>query len=234
MPGRQNIIIYGLAVLLMLVGASASADQETHYDRIHLSVAAEQEIDNDILIAVLSAREEGDDQAALANAVNRTIKQAVEQSKKVPGIEVRTLAYQTHPRYQKQRLIGWQVRQTMQLKSANIKALSQLLGRLQNELAIDSLRYVVSLPQREKVEQVLINQAIERFKQRAKNVTRQLDRKKYRLVKMNINTQDKTVRPTQMRSLSVMQESKVAAPQVEQGKQTLRVTVDATIELVVK
>lgn len=234
MPGRQNLIIYGLAVLLILVSTSASADQNTYYDRVHLSVSAEQEVDNDTLIAELSAREEGEDQAALASAVNRTIKQAVEKSKQVPDIEVRTLAYQTHPRYQKQRLIGWQVHQTMQLKSGNIKALSQLLGKLQNDLAIDLLRYDVSPPQRENMEQVLIEQAIERFKKRADNVTRQLGRNKYRLVKMNINTQEETVRPTQMRNMSVMQESQVAPPQIEPGKQTLRVTVDATIELVVK
>ena len=233
MPLRQNIIIYGLALFLS-VSVSASADQETYYDRIHLSVAAEQEIDNDTLVAVLSTREEGEDQAALADAVNRTIKQAVDQSKQMPDVEVRTLTYQTRPRYQKQRLIGWQVRQTMQLKSGNIRALSQLLGKLQNDLAIDSLRYTISQPQREKVEQVLIKQAIERFKQRAENISRYLGRKKYRLVKMTINTQDQTVHPSQMRTLSVMQESQVAAPQVEPGKQTLRVTVDATIELVVK
>lgn len=233
MPGRQNIIIYGLALLLLLGSVSASADPQTHYDRIHLSVAAEQEIDNDILIAELSAREEGNDQAALARAVNRTIKQAIEQSKQVPGIEVRTLAYQTHPRYQKQRLIGWRVQQAMELKSEDIEALSQLLGELQANLTIDSLNYSVSRPQREKAEQVLIEQAIERFKQRAENITRQFGREKYRLVKLAINTNEQTVRPMQMRTQSAMQESR-PAPKIEPGRQIVRVTVDATIELVVK
>ncbi|MFP4610017.1 MAG: SIMPL domain-containing protein [Thiohalophilus sp.] len=234
MPGRQNINSYCLALLLLLVSVAVSADQKTHYDRINLSVTAGQEIDNDTLIAVLSAREEGEDQAALANAVNRTIKQAVEQSKQAPDIEVRTLSYQTQPRYQKQRLIGWLVRQSMQLKSGNIRELSQLLGKLQDDLAIDSLHYTVSPPQREKMEQILIKQAIERFKRRAENVTRQLGRKKYRLVKMDINTQEQTGQPMQMRSLSVAQEREAAAPQLEPGTQTLRVTVEATIELAVK
>ncbi|TDY02526.1 SIMPL domain-containing protein [Thiohalophilus thiocyanatoxydans] len=233
MPGRQNIIIYSLAVLLMLLSASASADQETHYDRIHLAVTAEKEIDNDTLIVELSAREEGEDQAALASTVNRKIKQAVERSKQVSGIEVRTLTYQTHPRYQKQRLIGWRVHQAMQLKSEDIEALSQLLGELQANLSIDSLNYDISRPQREKAEQALIEQAIERFKQRAENITRQFGREKYRLVKMAINRDDQTVRPMQMRTQSAMQEKR-SAPEVEPGRQILRVTVDATIELVVK
>ena len=112
--------------------------------------------------------------------------------------------------------------------------MSQLLGKLQDDLAIDSLRYAISTSQRENLEQILIKQAIERFKQRAENVTDQLGRKKYRLVKMNINVQDQPVRPTQIRSLSMMQESQVAPPQVEPGKQTLRVTIDASIELMVK
>lgn len=234
MPGQQMMLARGLSVLLLIMSVQVNADDNGHYDRIHLSVSAQQEVENDILTAVLSARQEGEALPALADAVNRTIKQAVKRSKQVSDVRVSTLAYQTHPRYQKQRLIGWQVRQAIQLESSNVDALSQLLGKLQNDLAVDSLGYSVSPPRREEVEQTLINQAIERFKQRAENVTRQLGRKKYRLVDLHINTEGQPVRPGSMRSLSVMEESRVAAPQVEPGTQTLRVTINASIELVVK
>jgi len=230
----QTIISRGLILLLFLPGALAGANENAHYDRINLSVSAQQEVANDTLIVVLSAREEGEELPALSDTVNRTIKQAVKKSKQVPGVEVRTLAYQTNPRYQKQRLIGWQVRQAIQLESRDIDALSRLLGELQTDLAVESMGYAVSAPRREALEQTLINQAIERFKQRAGDVTRQLDRKQYRLVNMHIQTEGQPPRPMAMRDMAVMQESKVAAPQVEPGTQTLRVTLNATIELVVK
>lgn len=226
--------IYAWTLSLLLLCGSAAAEENDHYDRINLSVSAGQEVDNDTLIAVLSARQEGEDLAALSDTVNRTIRQAVKQSKQVSGVEVRTLAYQTRPRYQKQRLIGWQVSQSIQLQSRDIEVLSRLLGKLQSDLALDSMSYSVSPPQRDTVEQDLIKQAIERFKQRADNVTRQLGRQKYRLVSMNIHTGGEPPRPMVMRGMAVMQESRVSAPEVEPGTQTLRVTLDATIELEVK
>lgn len=233
MVGLRSFMAAGLSLLCFWPGIAAEASENSHYDRVHLSVSVQEEVDNDTLLAVLSAREEGEHLPALADAVNRTVKQAIEQSKQVPAVEVRTLAYQTQPRYQKQRLIGWQVRQAIELKSGDIEALSRLLGGLQKTMAIDSLDYAVSPARRDAMEQTLISRAIEQFKQRAEHVTRQLGRKEFRLVEMDINTQGQAVPPRAMRGLSVMSESAVTAPVVEPGRQTLKVTVNATIELTV-
>ena len=107
---QRSLIAAALSLLLFWPGLAAQASDDSHYDRIHLSVSAQEEVDNDTLLVVMSARAEGEELSALADAVNRTVNQAIEQSKQVPAVEVRTLAYQTQPRYQKQRLIGWQVR----------------------------------------------------------------------------------------------------------------------------
>lgn len=234
MVGQRSLMVAGLSLLLLWPGVAARASDNSHYDRIHLSVSAREEVDNDTLLAVLSARAEGEELSALADAVNRTVKQAIEQSKQVPAVEVRTLAYQTHPRYQKQRLIGWQVSQAIELKSADIEALSSLLGRLQTEMAIDSLNYTVSPARRDAMEQTLISRAIEQFKQRAEHVTRQLGREEFRLVEMDIQTEGQNVPPRTMRSVSAMSESAVSPPVVEPGTRTLKVGLSATIELTVK
>ncbi|MDR9437615.1 MAG: SIMPL domain-containing protein [Thiohalophilus sp.] len=234
MVGQRSLIAASLSLLCFWPGVAAEASENSHYDRIHLSVSAQEEVDNDTLLAVLSAREEGEHLPTLADTVNRTVKQAIEQSKQVPAVEVRTLTYQTHPRYQKQRLIGWQVRQAIELKSGDIEALSTLLGGLQKTMTLDSLGYAVSSTRREAMEQTLISRAIKQFKQRAEHVTRQLGRKEFRLVEMDINTQGQAAQPRMMRSVSAMSESAVTAPVVEPGTQTLRVTLNATIELTVK
>ncbi|MDZ7804566.1 SIMPL domain-containing protein [Thiohalophilus sp.] len=234
MVGQRSLMVAGLSLLLFWLCVAAEASDNSHYDRIHLSVSAQEEVDNDTLRAVLSAREEGEELPALADAVNRTVKQAIAQSKQVPEVEVRTLAYQTRPRYQKQRLIGWQVRQAIELKSGDIKVLSTLLGRLQKTMAIDSLGYTISPARREAMEQTLISRAIEQFQQRAEHVTRQLGRQEFRLVEMQINTEGQAAHLRAMQSVSAMSESAVTAPVVEPGTQTLQVTLNATIELTVK
>ncbi|MFO8025312.1 SIMPL domain-containing protein [Thiohalophilus sp.] len=234
MPGQRSLMAAGLSLLFFWPGVMVQANDNSHYDRIHLSVSAQEEVDNDTLLAVLSAREEGEHLPTLADTVNRTVKQAIEQSKQVSAVEVRTLTYQTHPRYQKQRLIGWQVRQAIELRSRDIEALSTLLGGLQKTMTLDSLGYGVSSTRREAMEQTLISRAIKQFKQRAEHVARQLGRKEFRLVEMDINTQGQAAQPRVMRSVSAMSESAVTAPVVEPGTQTLRVTLNATIELTVK
>lgn len=59
MPGQPTILACGLSVLLLIMSIQVNAEDNGHYDRIHLSVSAQQEVENDILTAVLFARQEG-------------------------------------------------------------------------------------------------------------------------------------------------------------------------------
>jgi predicted secreted protein len=225
----KGMIMGAVCVLLM---QTALASEPEHYDRVTLSAEATEEVANDTLVAILYAQREGSELAQLADEINKSITQAVNRGKKLLDVEVQTQAYQTYPIYQQQRLSGWRVRQSIQLKSRNIKVLSGLIGELQNTLAVESINYMVSHDQRIKMEDVLIGKAIAAFQQRAQQITRHLGRKKHRLVHMDVQRSG-TVQPMLQRSFSPMLESKVAAPSVEPGKQSLTVTVSGVIELLV-
>lgn len=230
-----RIAIYALGICLLPAGAVLAGDN-THYDRINLSASAQEEVKSDTIVAVLYAQEEGDTLAPLSDRVNRRIQEAIKKSKAVDGIEVRTLGYTTQPRYQKQRLTGWLVRQSIQLKTRDLDAMGNLLGKLQNDLALQSMGYRVSPQQLDAVKERLIERAIAGFKQRAQSVTRQWGRKDYRLVTMSINDGNPPVMP---RSYAVMQDSAMSAtmsapPAIEPGTQTVQVSVSGTIELAVK
>ncbi len=220
-----------LLTCLLLAYSLSAEEQPPRYDQINLSAEASTEADNDTLIAHLSAQREGSDPVALSNSVNQLINQAVSQVKQQPQIKLQTLGYQTSPIYQQQRLSGWRVKQSLRLESRDSDILSQMLSRLQEHLALESIGYAVSDELRKTVEESLIKQALEAFQQRARLITEQMGRKSYRLVEMSIHSSDQPLQPQRMRASMMAMESSIAAPSLEAGTQILRVEINGRIEL---
>jgi len=220
-----------LLVAWLLSAPLQAEEQPPRYDLVNLSAEASAETDNDTLIAVLYAQKEGGDPAALSDAVNRLINDAVALAKQEPSVKLQTLGYQTSPIYQQQRLTGWRVRQSLRLESREGERLSGLLSRLQESLALESIGYAVSDERRQAVEEELIKQALGAFQQRAKLVASQLGRPAYRLVELSIQSSGQPVQPMRMRATMMAMEASVAAPSLEAGTQTLRVEVNGRIEL---
>ncbi len=214
-----------------LLASPLQAEETPRYDQVNLSAEASAETDNDTLIAVLYAQKEGSDPAALSDAVNRLINDAVSLAKQEPSIKLQTLGYQTSPIYQQQRLTGWRVRQSLRLESREGERLSGLLSRLQESLALESIGYAVSDERRQAVEEELIKQALSAFQHRAKLVASQLGRPAYRLVELSIQSSGQPIQPMRMRASLMAMEASVAAPSLEAGSQTLRVEVNGRIEL---
>ena len=222
------------AALLMCGVQSTLAKEESHFDRITFSVDASADVANDTLVAVLYVQREGSDVATLSDEVNKIITQAVQRSKKIPGIDVRTRAYQSYPIYKEQRISGWRVRQSIQLKNQNIDALSKLIGDLQSTLAVESIVYTVSPAQREIIEERLIGEAITAFKNRAQQISQHFNRASYRLVTIDVRATSGPVQPIPMRAATTMMKTKVAPPTIEPGTQLVTVKASGVIELVVK
>ena len=80
-------------IFLLLVSFAAPSfahEQVDHYDRVHLSAAAQARVENDIAIATFYAQEEGSDAADLANRVNTRINEAVELIKQHDAMKMQT------------------------------------------------------------------------------------------------------------------------------------------------
>jgi predicted secreted protein len=226
-----GLVVTGLVVVSQTVTA---AEEQLNYDRINLNASASAKVENDVLIAVLYFQKEGDDLPALSNEVNTVIGKAVKQSKKVPNVAVQTMGYFSSPVHKKIQLVGWRVRQSIRLESRDTATLTRLIGDLQSKLAVESISYDVSPESRDKVEERLISEAIVAFNQRAKLVTKELGRSKYRLVRMNVNTIGEPIRPMRHRSAPMMADASVKAPTIEAGQQTIQVTIQGAIELQVE
>jgi len=221
-----------LALLLGFawIGCTAAwaGDEESHYDRVNLSASASDEVENDLLVAVLFEQREGQDPASLAAQVNRAIAAGLERAKRIPGVKVQTLDYRTTPVYRKAVLSGWRVRQSIRLESRDTAALGRLIGDLQASLQVQSIDYRISEERRARAEDGLIKRALAGFGQRAKLIAGELGRPGYRVVSLNVATQGAPMQPMRLRMMAA---DAMAAPALEPGTQQLNVSVSGTVEL---
>jgi len=215
--------------MLMVSLMAYSHDSAPTYDRINLSVSAQREADNDSLVAVLYAQEQGKNAPRLAKQVNRDISAAVTKAKQIAGIKVQTLDYTTSPVYIKNHLDGWRVRQSIRLESKDPASLSELIGDLQKELKVSSINYTLSPESRLLIEESLIAEAIDHFNNRAQLIQTQMSRQDHKLVQMDINSSGHSPQP-RLR-MARMEKSSASAPHLEAGTQTVTVTIRGTIEL---
>jgi len=222
------------ALLIALCMTSPIAQAEPlQYNRVSLNESARTEVDNDLLVVVLSAQAEGDDAAAPADEVNRLMDWAVSLSRSHPEVKLQTLGYQTHAIYNKDKIRGWRVSQSLRLESRDNRLLGDLVAKLQSQLHVQSLGYEVSDEQRRGHLDELTAAAIARFQARAKHITESLGRTGFRLVNLQIN--DSRNHPMPLARGMMMEAAKadfsVAPATIEAGTQEMTVSVSGEIEL---
>ena len=155
-------------------------------------------------------------------------------AKRYPSVTVSTGQQRTYPRYDKNdKIIGWTGQANIDLKSTDFAATSQLIADLQQTLVMENLNFGVSDAKKDALEQKLMTDASRAFQQQAKNLTRAWDARGYRVVTVNLNTNNNNYpRPMySMRAESVAMDSAVPSQNFESGNSTISVTANGTIEL---
>lgn len=224
----KHFMTAGLALLGLILAGTAGAQEDTVYDRVDLMASASTDVENDLLIANVYAEVEDNDQSDAADAVNRAIGWAVERARDATGVEIQTTNYSTRPVYANgRRIVGWVARQGLRLESPNAESLSELLGELQQRVAIQSINYGISKAARDAAEDALIAEALAQFSRRADLIARELGRNGFRIVRINVGTAG-GFRGPDMRTMAM---AEVAAPSIEAGTQSITVTVSGSVEL---
>ena len=229
---KKTFLVCTLCALSTLLFNNARAhDNESHYDRINLSVSATAKIENDTMVATVYALEEGSNASNLARLVNKRIQDGLNLVKKHATIKHQTNSYSSNPVYSNNKIKGWRVRQSLRLESKDMALMSDVLGKLQSDLTLQSIQFTVSPENKNAQDEALIDNAIESFEKRASQVVKKLRRNSYKIVNLNISTSGVAgISPQyQMRAMSL--ESANSAPAISAGEQTLSVTVNASIEL---
>ena len=223
----------GTAALLTAMIGSAHAEP-TGYDQLTFQTEVKEEVQNDEVRATMYKKAQASDAKTLATTLNTSINNAMKIAKRYPSVTVSTGQQRTYPRYDKNdKIIGWTGQASIDLKSTDFVATSQLIADLQQTLVMENLNFGVSDTKKDALEQKLMTDASRAFQQQAKNLTRAWDARGYRVVTVNLNTNNNNYpRPMySMRAESVAMDSAVPNQNFESGNSTISVTADGTIEL---
>ena len=223
----------GTAALLTAMMGSAHAEP-TGYDQLTFQTEVKEEVQNDEVRATMYKKAQASDAKTLATTLNTSINNAMKIAKRYPSVTVSTGQQRTYPRYDKNdKIIGWTGQASIDLKSTDFVATSQLIADLQQTLVMENLNFGVSDAKKDALEQKLMTDASRAFQQQAKNLTRAWDARGYRVVTVNLNTNNNNYpRPMySMRAESAAMDSAVPSQNFESGNSTISVTANGTIEL---
>ena len=223
----------GTAALLTAMIGSAHAEP-TGYDQLTFQTEVKEEVQNDEVRATMYKKAQASDAKTLATTLNTSINNAMKIAKRYPSVTVSTGQQRTYPRYDKNdKIIGWTGQASIDLKSTDFVATSQLIADLQQTLVMENLNFGVSDAKKDALEQKLMTDASRAFQQQAKNLTRAWDARGYRVVTVNLNTNNNNYpRPMySMRAESAAMDSAVPSHNFESGNSTISVTANGTIEL---
>ncbi|MFT5720166.1 MAG: putative secreted protein [Motiliproteus sp.] len=223
------------AMLLLLVSSlptyADGINGSLNYNLYQLSASAEDEIDNDLMKVTLLASHQAPQTFEASNVVNRQMTEALGILKATKNVQYQTGNYHTQPVYQNQQIVGWKASQNLELKSADVNQLSDVLAELQKELKISSINFDISQAVRQEVENLLSVDVLNRFKERAELIQKTMGAIRYKIVSLNLNTGSQ--RPSFGRTLMRSEMASVSsAPAVESGKGTINVELSGQIQLI--
>lgn len=228
--------LVGLAAFAAALAAPALAHEGFRSEeRTVIDLAAEASLPaaNDLAFASLYVERSGSDPAALAEEINRTIAAALATGREQREVKVQSEGTGTWPIYGKDggRIEGWRMRSAIHLESRDLKAMSELIGRLQGQLAVGHIGLQPSPDTRRKVADDAMVAAMRNFEQRAGVIAGALG-KRYRLRQLSVS--DAGVPPPiypRMRSAPAMMAEAAPAP-LEAGESRVTVNINGSIELI--
>lgn len=223
---------FPILVASLALNSTVIADDDIRYNQVSFNVSAEADIANDQLVIVMTALEKGRDLEKLADTVNKTMTWALKEADKLENIKAQTLNYSTQPNYSKGKQTGWQVSQSLSLKSTSTEDLSDLMSRLQTRLQVQSASYQVTTDKKNQLTDKLTTDALALFSQKAEKIASALQHKSYKIVQINLHS-DSPGHPRPMVGMarSMMASEAVTAPSFEPGTQKVSVTASGTIEV---
>ncbi|HEX7025639.1 MAG TPA: SIMPL domain-containing protein [Gammaproteobacteria bacterium] len=225
--------IGSVLAFLLLPFACSAGENEQLFDVFSIQAQAQAEVDNDEMQVILAAEHQNRNPVQLADSINRDMQWALNQVKKAPVLQARTLSYASFPVYEEQKIVAWQAVQQLELKSTDVSALNDMVGKLQTRLQVKHMSFRPTPATRKAAENKLIDQALDAFKARAELVRKNMNAKGYRVVQVDIHAGDQfqPIPLVERADMAMFSKARVAAPAVEAGTSTATVTVNGSIQL---
>jgi len=224
--------LFLLASLLCIPAASAAEPAPPRYNTIALQADAQREVQNDLLDATLYVEVNDSTPAGVANAVNKSVNDALRVAKEHKGVRVRSGNNQTYPVYSKaNQLQGWRGRGEIRVESKDFEAASGLIGKLQSGMQLGRIQFTVSPESRRAAENELITEAIAAFKSRAEIVKTALGGRGYKLQNLNVSSGHNVPQPRLAIARAAPTAQEMTPPSLEAGISVITVNANGTIEI---
>jgi len=232
-------IALGLALTASLssLPAVATSTQTEAHDTTRPSIEFSAEFNrpapNDLGVATLYAESSGRNAAELAKGINQRIANALESARSTANIKAQSGGVSTWPVYAQNgqgRIESWRMRSEIRLESQDLGALSELIGKLQSDLALSQVSMQPAPETRRKVVEEATVGAIRAFEQRAALIANAMG-KRYRIAHLSIGDSGfQPPMPMRMRAAPAMMAEAAPAP-LEGGESQVTVSINGRIEL---
>jgi predicted secreted protein len=218
-------------------GAWAQAQPVPRFEGtlVSLSGAAETLVANDEAVASFFVEVQDVDAARAQSQVNQRAADGVAAIKRTdPKGAVETSGYHSYPVYEPksaQKIIGWRVRQSVSVRTAELANLSKTVVAAQQYLALGGIDFRLSRAARERVEGELIQRAIGNLNARVSAAAQALGvpRERQRIEELNFGAPS-SVRPAMaMARMAAPGPDVMAEPQLDSGQSLQQVTVSAKV-----
>jgi predicted secreted protein len=232
--------IKNIAACALFACASTSFSQnmrtEIPQNVVSLQSSGSVEAQQDLLMITMSTTKDGADAALVQTQLKTALDAALAEAKKVaqPGqLDVRTGAFSLYPRYARDgKINGWQGSTELVLEGRDFARISATAGKI-SSLALGQVSFALSREARAKVEGEAQAQAIERFKTKAAEISKNFGFGGYTLREVAVNSNDQGFAQPRGRMMTMEAKSMASdAPvPVEAGRSTVVVTVNGSVQM---
>jgi len=232
--GMRERLVWALILMAAVLPHSEARGQAPEPTKLVLGETATREVEQDTLVAVVSARAQADVPREAQQQVNTAMTSAIEKAKGIEGIRPSTGGYRVYQEYNSDGPTGqWIAEQDLRLRSQRIVAMLELVGDLQDDgLLVGNLGYELGPDARRKIEDELTIEAIGALRARAGQIAESMDMRiaGIETVRVGGAMGEPPVQPmfrTTMAAEAAQSAPPVALPDLE----TVSVTVEAEIAL---
>ena len=229
----------GLSVLLLFMTPVQAEADKINYNMVSLSESATRSVERDQMTVNLSIMEEGRDPVELTKKVTEKANQVIRLVKQNTLLTVTQSSRRSTSTAKKTFGDTWQETVTISIVGKDFAAINKVLAQTQDVTRIDSVYFAVSREAKERYENELTVEAIKRLSARAELIGRTMGLSGFRLVSMNVGSNDQYAPIRQ--NMAVMSKSMDASaagaaefqeiPESASGKQDISLSVNAQVQL---
>ncbi len=234
--------------------ATANASDKTSEPTLSLRASASETVAQDTVTLTLNKEVRGDNQVELSRSVNETMNKVREKAKADQELEVKTGSYQVwfernnNPPVKpmpsaaksgdEQETTGeanaggtWVARGELLITSKNMEKASQFAADVDEDMALDGIRFSLSREARETIEKRVLAATTAAFKTRAQDAVSALEFGGYRIKSLRLGDAGK---PESYQPRMMAMSAAKAGPAIEAGKETVTLSMEGVIFLLPK